>query len=75
MPFPDASFDAVINVESSHCYPSMGRFLSEVHRVLRPRGSLLFADLRTSDVWTFSIDSSKRAISSYSAKTTSRRTS
>lgn len=49
MPFPDASFDAVINIESSHCYPSMGRFLSEVHRVLRPRGSLLFADLRTSD--------------------------
>jgi ubiquinone/menaquinone biosynthesis C-methylase UbiE len=46
MPFPDNSFDAVINVESSHCYPSMGRFLSEVHRVLRPGGNFLFADLR-----------------------------
>jgi SAM-dependent methyltransferase len=46
MPFPDNSFDAVINIESSHCYPSMGRFLSEVHRVLRPGGSFLFADLR-----------------------------
>ena len=49
MPFPDSSFDAVINIESSHCYPSMGRFLSEVHRVLRPGGSFLFADLRSRD--------------------------
>jgi ubiquinone/menaquinone biosynthesis C-methylase UbiE len=49
MPFPDSSFDAVINIESSHCYPSMGSFLSEVHRVLRPGGSFLFADLRSRD--------------------------
>lgn len=49
MPFPDCSFHAVLNIESSHCYPSMGEFLSEVHRVLRPGGSLLFADLRGSD--------------------------
>ena len=47
MPFPDRSFDAVLNIESSHCYPSMGRFLAEVHRVLRPGGSFLFADLRS----------------------------
>jgi SAM-dependent methyltransferase len=47
MPFPDASFDAVVNVESSHCYRSVDRFLEEVHRVLRPNGSLLLADLRT----------------------------
>jgi SAM-dependent methyltransferase len=46
LPFPDASFDAVINVESSHSYPDVGRFLAEVVRVLRPGGSLLFADLR-----------------------------
>jgi SAM-dependent methyltransferase len=44
--FPSASLDAVINVESSHCYPHMARFLSEVHRVLRPGGLLLFADFR-----------------------------
>ena len=49
LPFPDSSFDAVLNIESSHCYPSMGRFLSEVHRVLRPGGSFLFADLRSCD--------------------------
>ena len=46
MPFPDASFDAVVNVESSHCYPSMPAFLSEVRRVLRPGGHFLYADLR-----------------------------
>jgi SAM-dependent methyltransferase len=46
LPFPDASFDAVINVESSHCYPHMAKFLAEVRRVLRPGGLLLVADLR-----------------------------
>jgi SAM-dependent methyltransferase len=49
LPFPDHSFDAVVNVESSHCYASMERFLSEVRRVLRPRGHFLFADLRDVD--------------------------
>lgn len=46
LPFPPDSFDAVINVESSHCYPSLPTFLSEVWRVLRPAGHLLLADLR-----------------------------
>jgi SAM-dependent methyltransferase len=46
LPFPSASFDAVINVESSHCYPHVARFLREVHRVLRPGGLLLFTDFR-----------------------------
>jgi SAM-dependent methyltransferase len=46
--FEDGSFDAVINVESSHCYASMERFLSEVVRVLRPGGHLLYADHRRS---------------------------
>jgi SAM-dependent methyltransferase len=27
LPFPDQSFDAVINIESSHCYPRFPRFL------------------------------------------------
>jgi ubiquinone/menaquinone biosynthesis C-methylase UbiE len=45
LPCPSNSFDAVINVESSHCYNSMERFLREVVRVLRPQGSFLFADL------------------------------
>jgi ubiquinone/menaquinone biosynthesis C-methylase UbiE len=46
--FEDSSFDAVINVESSHCYGSMDRFLAEVVRVLRPGGHLLYADHRVS---------------------------
>lgn len=46
LPFPDRSFDAIINVESSHCYSSMRRFLAEVHRCLRPGGHFLFADRR-----------------------------
>src|SRR5262249_12935983 len=50
LPFPDGSFDAVLNVESSHCYPDVSRFLAEVSRVLRPGGSLLFADLRHTGV-------------------------
>jgi len=49
MPFPDASFDAVVNIESSHCYEDMNLFLSEVHRVLRPGGRFFFADLRSAE--------------------------
>lgn len=46
LPFDADSFDAVINVESSHCYGSMERFVSEVTRILRPEGHFLFADFR-----------------------------
>jgi ubiquinone/menaquinone biosynthesis C-methylase UbiE len=48
LPFPEHSFDAVLNVESSHHYPDTGRFLREVGRVLRPGGVLLFTDFRAS---------------------------
>jgi SAM-dependent methyltransferase len=46
LPFPDAALDVVLSVESSHCYPSVQRFLDEVSRVLRPGGLLLLADFR-----------------------------
>jgi SAM-dependent methyltransferase len=52
LPFPAASFDVVVNVESSHCYPDVPRFLGEVHRVLRPDGYLLLADVRYTDTRT-----------------------
>lgn len=39
LPFADQSFDAVISVEASHCYPQFPRFLREVTRGLRPRRS------------------------------------
>ena len=49
LPFPDGAFDIVINVEASHCYGDFPRFLSEVARVLRPGGHLLYADFRFAD--------------------------
>ena len=49
LPFPDASFDAVVNVESSHCYSPVERFFAEVRRVLRPGGHFLFADFRAAE--------------------------
>jgi ubiquinone/menaquinone biosynthesis C-methylase UbiE len=47
LPFGDESFDAVLNVESSHCYGSVPAFLTQVRRVLRPGGHFSFVDLRT----------------------------
>ena len=49
LPFPDASFDIVLNVESSHCYGSMERFMSEAARVLTPGGYFLWADMRPAE--------------------------
>jgi ubiquinone/menaquinone biosynthesis C-methylase UbiE len=49
LPFPDESFDAVISVEASHCYPSFPGFLAEVARVLRPGGHFLYTDWRRRD--------------------------
>ena len=49
LPFEDGTFDAVINVEASHCYPDFPRFLAEVARVLKPGGHFLYADFRFAD--------------------------
>lgn len=48
LPFRDQSFDVVLNLESSHCYPELGAFLSEVRRVLVCGGVFCYAD-----VWDF----------------------
>lgn len=50
LPFKDNTFDAVINVESSHCYGNMERFLNEVSRVLKPGGYFGWVDLRAKDM-------------------------
>ena len=47
LPFDDADFDAVVNVESSHCYGHIEALVAEAIRVLRPGGSFLFADFRS----------------------------
>jgi SAM-dependent methyltransferase len=52
--FAAASFDVVLNVESSHCYGDPTAFVREVRRVLRPDGHFLYADFRARaelDAW------------------------
>jgi len=49
LPFPDQSFDAVINVEAAINYQSVSCFFAEVTRVLRPGGHFLYADIRYAD--------------------------
>ena len=41
------SQDVVINIESAFHYPDKSAFLSEIHRVLKPGGHFLIADLVT----------------------------
>lgn len=49
LPFNSHSFDTVVNVESSRSYNDIDAFISEAYRVLRPKGHLLFADMRTEE--------------------------
>ena len=44
LPFPDRSFDVIVNLESSHCYGNRAAFFSEVFRTLKPNGIFLYAD-------------------------------
>jgi SAM-dependent methyltransferase len=49
LPFPDQSFDAVVNVEAAINYQDVPRFFAEVERVLRRGGHFLYADIRYAD--------------------------
>ncbi len=51
LPLPDASCDAVTNLESSHTYPDIRAFLAEVRRVLRSGGVFLHTDLLAAQRW------------------------
>lgn len=44
LPLGDNEFDAVINVESSHCYPDLTKFFRQACRVLKPGGSFYYTD-------------------------------
>lgn len=52
LPLKNDSCDVLLNVESSHRYPEMERFLSEVNRILRKGGQFLFTDFRYDYEWT-----------------------
>lgn len=49
LPFADNTFDVLLNVEASHCYPQFPKFLAEVARVLKPGGHFLYTDFRSRD--------------------------
>jgi ubiquinone/menaquinone biosynthesis C-methylase UbiE len=44
---PSDSVDLLLNIESAFHYPDKAAFISEVHRVLKPGGQFLIADLLT----------------------------
>ncbi|MGH9398364.1 MAG: class I SAM-dependent methyltransferase [Terriglobia bacterium] len=45
LPFGAGAFDVVTNIESSHSYPAVSTFYSEVNRVLLPGGYFLYTDV------------------------------
>lgn len=49
LPFANASLDALLTVEASHCYPDEKQFAREAARVLRPGGYLLWTDFRVTE--------------------------
>lgn len=51
LPFPDATFDAVVSTYVMCCVPDLDRALREALRVLRPGGDLLLADHVASTAW------------------------
>jgi ubiquinone/menaquinone biosynthesis C-methylase UbiE len=46
LPIESNTYDALLNVESSHRYLDMDQFLSEVSRILKPGGYFLYTDFR-----------------------------
>jgi SAM-dependent methyltransferase len=51
IPLPDASCDAVVNVESSHSYGNLPKFLGEVRRICRPGAWFLHTDFLSPEDW------------------------
>ena len=51
LPISSESVDAVLNIESSHCYGDYKKFLGEVSRVVKKKGHFFYADfVRSSSV-------------------------
>jgi SAM-dependent methyltransferase len=53
IPLADGSCDAIINVESSHSYGNLPKFLSEVHRICRSGGWFLHTDFLSAEDWDY----------------------
>jgi SAM-dependent methyltransferase len=53
IPLADGSCDAVVNVESSHSYGNLLKFLSEVRRICRSGGWFLHTDLLSPEDWDY----------------------
>jgi SAM-dependent methyltransferase len=51
IPLEDESCDAVLNVESSHSYGNLPKFLSEVRRICRPGAWFLYTDFLSPEDW------------------------
>ncbi|MGE0697769.1 MAG: class I SAM-dependent methyltransferase [Hyphomicrobiaceae bacterium] len=70
LPFSDASFDLVTCRIAPHHFPSVERFLAEVHRVLKPGGTFALVDNVAPDAETtpgFTADELKAAGAAYNA--------
>ncbi len=53
IPLEDASCDAVLNVESSHSYGNLPKFLNEVGRICRPEAWFLHTDFLSPEDWDY----------------------
>lgn len=51
LPFPDATFDAVVAVAVLCIIPDVARAIAEMARVLKPRGRLVIGELGTRSTW------------------------
>lgn len=51
LPFADGEFEAVTNIESSHTYPNLRAFFTEVRRMLATGGMFLYTDLLPVQRW------------------------
>jgi ubiquinone/menaquinone biosynthesis C-methylase UbiE len=55
LPFPDQSFDAVINVEASQQYQHFPRFLAEVNSLIRYGVGIMDWDLRRAGGFSYRV--------------------
>ncbi|BBY80640.1 class I SAM-dependent methyltransferase [Mycolicibacterium pulveris] len=53
LPLPDEFCDAVLNVESSHSYGNLPKFLNEVRRICRSGAWFLHTDFLSPDDWDY----------------------